>query len=678
MIRHEKLTALPTTTFTLDALDGSGIPCTLDAISEDFSECYTRVVIRGGDNVQGAYLSLQDGTLVPAWSSSQQTAWNYASFVQPAGAFETGTISSMTSTTLNVTATSPASISYSTGYWSPKSAEVWAYNPIATGSAFGEQRRITVNTAPSSNSYTITVDTAFSNSGYTNYQVRGLANFQSATSPVDVWRKFWIAPTYVNQHLVQQFSHSVPWSGTDGVLVQTVRGMSDICFSAAGQYIEWPMSFTVVPYGTGLFTTQATITATVASGAVTGFSGLSGGSGYPPSATICVSIVSTTGSGATAYATANSSGVITGVTLQSGGSGYSTAPSVLIGISPGYILFDQPICASYCSPTTLNAGGSAIPSPTDVKVLVPYSTGPLTATAPSSGYSGTAYSINGVTRTLWLDIPSWLDYGDQAGFNTLAAEKLACVQNSVIEGSLSYYGKQATFLVLGQSLDIAGNGYTTGYESIAAPARSVVLDYLPDGGAAQWKTTINFSTRMKPFTGDRLYIHPAYAAAQRGGSGGLGSTWASAMNGSGGQSGWAGYDARQAAHRQAAQGGQSAGVGFNGDDGGDDYSGLMPGSAGTANRKPATSTRTPTPTPDTSVSMEDATAAAGWMDEMQADDPETQRRDRASSHGSLREARGLPEAAPPAPEESPSAPSWAGYDDRAQASRRQRAEDDGQ
>ena len=104
----------------------------------------------------------------------------------------------------------------------------------------------------------------------------------------------------------------------------------------------------------------------------------------------------------------------------------------------------------------------------------------------------------------------------------------------------------------------------------------------------------------------------------------------------------------------------------------------MPGSAGTANRKPATPTRTPTPTPDTSVSMEDAAAAAGWMDEMAADDPEAQRRDRASSHGSLRGARGLPEAAPPAAEESPSAPSWAGYDDQAQASRRQRAEDDGQ
>ena len=89
-IRHENLLTLPNgtsapVTFTLDQLDGSSIPCVLESISEDFSECYTQVIIRGYDNIQGAYLSLHDGTLTWAQSSAQQTAWNYQTYITPPG-----------------------------------------------------------------------------------------------------------------------------------------------------------------------------------------------------------------------------------------------------------------------------------------------------------------------------------------------------------------------------------------------------------------------------------------------------------------------------------------------------------------------------------------------------------------------------------------------------------------
>ena len=79
------------------------------------------------------------------------------------------------------------------------------------------------------------------------------------------------------------------------------------------------------------WTSQATVNATIASGAVTGFSGLSGGSGYPVSSTTIPVSIYGTGSGARAYATSNSGGVITALTLTTGGTGYTTAPTVLIG-----------------------------------------------------------------------------------------------------------------------------------------------------------------------------------------------------------------------------------------------------------------------------------------------------------------------------------------------------------
>jgi hypothetical protein len=514
-IRHLSLAALPATTFALDALDGSSIPCTLDSISEDFSECYTQVVLRGAANVQGAYLSLVDGTLAWYHSAVQQTAWTYQAYINPPGGIEYGNVTSMSSTTLNVTATYPASIAYGANYWPVYAAEVWAYNPAAAGITFLEQRRITANTAPAANAYTITVDTAFNNSGYTKYQVRALGSFQCVTcTPLQVWRKLRIVPTYVAQHLVQTFSHSVPWRGTDGVLIQTVTPMLDVVFSQAGQTIEWPMTFQLIPSGTsGPYTTAATATLTTSGGAVNGYSGLVGGSGYPPSQTIACQVTGGGGAGAYVTATSNSSGMITGLTVVSGGSGYTSPPTIAIGTSDGYILLDQPVVSAYSTLAQMNAGGSAVSAPSDIRALVPFSTGALSVTAPlGGGYSGTAYSVNGVQRTLYKDYPLWSDYFNASNMQALANQVLATVSNTVVEGALTYYGKQAAFLTLGQAVNVTGNGYTTGYEAINAPARSVVLDFAPEGGAAQWKTLIQFSTRMKPFTGDRLYLHPSYGS----------------------------------------------------------------------------------------------------------------------------------------------------------------------
>jgi hypothetical protein len=527
-IRHINLQSLPATTFTLDALDGSGNPCTLDSITEDFSECYTQVKIRGAGNIQGANLSLTyggtvaigSGSLIYGWTPTQQANWNYNQYINPPGAWENGNITAMTSTTLSVTATAPVPISYSTTtWWAGKAAEVWAYTLVGGAAVFNEQRRILSNTVPSGNNYTLTVDVPFANSGYTNYQIRGQTSFQGITTPADVWRKFFIVPPSVAQAVVQQFSHAVPWTGgVQDAIVMTQTPMANVSFVTGGIAMTWPMTIQVVPWGTGMFVTQATGTCTISGGAVTTVSLSTGGAGYPPSSTtIPITFMGGKGAGATGYATSNSAGVITAVTLSggSGGFGYTSTPSVQIGVQTGYIEFYQPVCAAYCTQAQLNKGGSAIANPTDIQVLVPYSLGALTVQSPSGGgYAGTAYTVNGVQRTWVLDYPSWLDYGQTTAMQALADQKLLTVKNTVIEGSLTYYDKQMTFLTLGDAVNITGNGYTTGYEAINAVARSIVLDYLPESGTTQWITRISFSTRMKAFAGDRLYVHPNWLAAK--------------------------------------------------------------------------------------------------------------------------------------------------------------------
>lgn len=74
----------------------------------------------------------------------------------------------------------------------------------------------------------------------------------------------------------------------------------------------------------------ATVTATVSGGAVTGFTSLVGGSGYPSSPnTPQIIFTGGGGTGATAHTTV-SGGVVTSVVLDSGGTGYTTAPTVRI------------------------------------------------------------------------------------------------------------------------------------------------------------------------------------------------------------------------------------------------------------------------------------------------------------------------------------------------------------
>lgn len=502
-IHHPNMLSLTSSTLTLDS-----DPVILGNVSEDHSECYTQVVLRGGDDVEGAYLSLSDKTLQAKWTASQQSAWTYADFITPKGGYELGTINSMTSTTLSVTATEPIPISYSaTTKWSNLSAEVYAYNPVAQGISFTEHRRITANTVPSGNNYTLTVDTPFDNSGYTKYSIRGQFAAQSLA-----WRAFSVVPDWVCTHLVKRFSKSHPWAPTDGVVVQTLTGMANVCFTQNGYKTELPMPFTIVPSDlSAVCTTRATATVTISGGAVTGFTGLSGGSGYAANSTLTCYIVGGGGEGATATATTNSSGVVTSLSLTAGGTGYTSTPFVLIGVQPGYIVFDQPICSAYCSQMLMNQGGSNIPAPTDVKVLLPYSRGVISVTAPlGGGYQGTAYSVNNVQRVLYKEYPQWLDARDTTSYQILAQEVLDTVKNTVIEGSIQYIGKYSTALTLGRALNIAGNGYATGYESIGAVIRSVTLDYAPDGGPSPWVTSLSFSTRLKPFSGDRLYAHASW------------------------------------------------------------------------------------------------------------------------------------------------------------------------
>jgi hypothetical protein len=182
------------------------------------------------------------------------------------------------------------------------------------------------------------------------------------------------------------------------------------------------------------------------------------------------------------------------------------------GTNDGYIVLYEPAPKAYSSQTTLETPGAAA-GPDDLKVIVPYSRGPMSVTVPAGGgFAGTAYTADGVQRTLYRDYPQWTDAANEPQMTQLATEILKSVQDTVYEGAATWLGKASPWLTLGKALNIARAGGSTGWETIKAAVRSVSLEW-PTSGGAIWKTQLNFSSRRRAFSGDRLYLHPAYAAA---------------------------------------------------------------------------------------------------------------------------------------------------------------------
>lgn len=414
-----RLGGLTPLTLTLDS-----DPVTVESISRDHSECAGRVKIRGGPDVQAAFLAAGDGTWEKGWSPAAEAAWTYADFLQPRDSADLGTVTDLSSTTVTVKS-DVAARTWAVNFWSGIGAEIVAYDPLATGIAFGESRRITACTALSAGGTSVlTLDAPLSNSGYTRYSIRGLYS-----DAAKVWRRIVPTNAWVREHLVKRFSHSQPWSPVDGSVVQTTAPQAVVCHSATGAppWNEFPVTFEVDP-------------------------------------------------------------------------------------ADGSLWFHEPIVKPFSSMASLMAG-TPDGVPNEVKILVPYSRGALTVSVPETGFQGTAFAVDGLEREAVRDYPGWLDYRDRTSYAQLASEILDTAKDAVVEGALVHHGKLSAVLSKGVALSIAGNGYATGFETAAATVMQVALDFAPDGGSAsRWTTRVGFSNRMRPFTGDRLYVHPSFAA----------------------------------------------------------------------------------------------------------------------------------------------------------------------
>jgi hypothetical protein len=174
------------------------------------------------------------------------------------------------------------------------------------------------------------------------------------------------------------------------------------------------------------------------------------------------------------------------------------------------------------SPTSLVFGGGIVTPPSDVQVFVPVATGLLNTTYPLSGYGGTLYTVEGIQRTKTITVREWVDYSLNTNMALYASELFTSLCDVVLEGTMSYLGLPVTYLTPGQAVSIAGNGFTTGYETIAntggnngIAVASVDVQFQPGPFGTSYISTLHLSNRKQRYTGD-VFVRPPIIGQQIG------------------------------------------------------------------------------------------------------------------------------------------------------------------
>ena len=168
------------------------------------------------------------------------------------------------------------------------------------------------------------------------------------------------------------------------------------------------------------------------------------------------------------------------------------------------------------SPTSLVYGGGVVTPPIDVQVFLPIANGALEVQAPSgSAYAGTLYTIEGISRTKIVTVREWRDYSLNTNMQTYASELFDSIKDVIVEGTIGYLGLAASYLSPGQAVSITGNGYTTGYESVALPVASIDIQFNAGPEGTSYVSTLHLSNRKTRYTG-AIFMRPAVTGQQLG------------------------------------------------------------------------------------------------------------------------------------------------------------------
>lgn len=183
----------------------------------------------------------------------------------------------------------------------------------------------------------------------------------------------------------------------------------------------------------------------------------------------------------------------------------------------GWLDFDIPTPAFFGTPSRLITGGDQIDGvPSDVRVVVGIYKDTLNSVYPADvasvpQYSGTSYSVEGISRTLTVYCQDWTEPSQSAQVAKYAEQIHRSVCDTVVEGQLTYYGVVEALLMHGTAVSVAawmGTTLTTGLEGIYLPCRQASVRW-PDSGGWTWVMNPDLSNRRASYTAQPMVSPPS-------------------------------------------------------------------------------------------------------------------------------------------------------------------------
>lgn len=256
-------TYFPPQTITCPSASGLGDPVTPPRVQRSTQNCATRLILRGGPQVEVAILSLLDGTLAEVFTSTDKTNWDLTYFTAPKGATDYGTVTAVTANSATLTS-HDASATWPANFWSNNEAIVTLVDTLAAGINQFETRRVTSNDAlAAGGTSTVNWDSTWpiTNTSYDKYRITG-----GSGGLVDCWRTYTPREpstgltgldTWVGSHLVTKSAFPVRVANQVQSF-DTYYTTATIVGGSLGQ--EFPLGVQAVP-SEGIFRfTQPTVT----------------------------------------------------------------------------------------------------------------------------------------------------------------------------------------------------------------------------------------------------------------------------------------------------------------------------------------------------------------------------------------------------------------------------------
>lgn len=236
-------------------------------------------------------------------------------------------------------------------------------------------------------------------------------------------------------------------------------------------------------------------------------------------------------------------GVIATTTVGAGlvkapGTGNSTVQQMLVGFQTDrqteHVIIDRPVVTCFGSNANLTTGGNATDGiPSDIQVYLPVSLKALEVAIPDDtvtanaidpnlptitpNYQGTSFTEDGLKRTKFVNDLQWVSGVDKDVVKQWGAQLLAGIQDTLVEGQATKLG-YAPLIGSGYWLEWTDPCRSDGLDRLTTDIRGCTITWNHGSSVVPIHTQYTLSNRRDPYASQTpIVYHPCqYPAAPRG------------------------------------------------------------------------------------------------------------------------------------------------------------------